>query len=133
MKNHEIKMGKKLIKPAKKSISKKKLRIALPLLQILSILPPKSREIIVKHLNTDACEILYTSVCNTLYNRDLLNKGELRIKLNPYKNNLRYIINENKKSNLRHKKLIQIGGNPLGLILGATLPILFNYLFKYKK
>jgi hypothetical protein len=116
------------------SITNKKLKKAFPLLKVLSKLPDQDRTTLIEYLNGDATNALCECVHNAINNRQISGRHQLCSKALRSKDDLRYISKNHTKSKQKHKlkKLIQVGGSPIGLILSAVLPLLASALFKKK-
>lgn len=100
-----------------------------PLLEVLSRLEESDRQIIVEFLNEAGCEGLTECVHNGLWSKAIdLDKRKL-IKTNLKKDEASYrcILKEG-CSKKRHKKLVEVGGGGLGLILKSVLPLLKDHL-----
>lgn len=111
----------------------KRLKETIPLIEILKELKPYQRQILIEHLDDNACNHL--EECLTT----VLKKG----KNSSYKKKIEHCVNENRKifdNILRRRKskkhqrklLARVGGNPLGFILSAALPLLVDLVTKKK-
>lgn len=111
----------------------KKLKETIPMLEILKELKPYQRQIIIEHLDDGACESLQE--CLTT----VLKKGQN----STYKKKISKCINENRKTfehilavkknkKNQRKLLARVGGNPLGFILSAAVPLLLDLVLKKK-
>lgn len=115
-----------------------KIKHHLPLLSVLQKLGANERQILVDHLDKDACDTL--QFCLT----KVLQEGKKRRK-KTQSNLMTKLVRENqsnfecilgvcgkKKKKLTHKQkrlaLAKIGGNPLALILSTAIPLLLNMI-----
>ena len=116
------------------NISRKKLSKLLPLLNLLKRLSSEERKVLVGYLNQEACDAICQCIHNSITNQDIASqhRQSLKRKTGGVKQTLRYLSNADKPLHLRQKKLSQIGGNPLGIILATVLPILTSFLFGKK-
>jgi hypothetical protein len=100
-----------------------------PLLEVLSRMGESDRQIVVEFLNEAGCEGLTECVHNGLWSKALDADKRKAIKTNLKKDaeHYRCILKEG-CSKKRHKKLVQVGGDGLGLILNSVLPLLKEHL-----
>jgi hypothetical protein len=117
------------------NIPRKKLTKLFPLLKLLTRLSSEERKALVGYINQEGCNAICQCIHNSITNQDIAsqNRRNLKQKTAGVKETLRYLSNASKPVHLRQKKLSQIGGNPLGIILATVLPILANFLFSKKK
>ena len=114
------------------AISKKKLEKSLPFLKLLSRVSDEDRVILIQHLNKDTCDVVCQCVHNTIKNPNILANDRQAIsqKIGSKKDIIRYLSDASRPVHVRQKKLSQLGGNPLGLILSVAIPLLIDFLFK---
>ena len=118
-------------KRAKKTISKQKLKKSLPFLQLLHDLSAKERELVLQYVNPEGCELICQCIHNSINNRQIpvATRATLVQGTGDIKDIFRYLSNKTKPVHLRQRKLTQVGGNPLGLILAGVLPLITHFLF----
>lgn len=109
-------------------LSKKTLHKAVPLIKLLLRLTNEDRQTILNYLNLEACSVLCECVHNAITNQDVTCRKDLSDKTKSEKENIRFIVKPVGKSSLKQKKLVQIGGTPLMMLLSVGLPLLANYL-----
>lgn len=106
----------------------------LPLLSVLRKLGQDERQIVVDHLDKNACNTLQFCLSKVLKEGKKSKKtAKLMTKLvRENKKNFETILGLGKKKKLSHKQkrlaLAKIGGNPLALILSTAVPLLLNML-----
>lgn len=100
----------------------------LPFLHVLKSLKARDRIIILAHLDDETRDSIYKTISQVLRSNKvpIQNKLYLRDKLKSHKDNLRYLINQKKSSTQKKKKLTQIGGSPLSVLLNTALPLMLN-------
>lgn len=127
-KNKKNKKGNKQVK----SISKKKLQHVLPMLDTLKKVSSKQRPILLSHFDDASCSAIYETVHNVIHNPKVNSKCQKRLKksLYPYKKDLRYLANKKHSNKSKKKRLIRMGGFPIGAVLSAAIPLLLNLLTK---
>jgi len=112
----------------------KRKNTALPLMQVLVGMTPAQRTIIVQHLNDEAQDMLLDSVKYVLQvapkKMNSERKNNLSGALKEHKCNLRYLCDHKRTVKLRRRRLRQMGGFPLGLILSTAIPMLLNLFTK---
>jgi hypothetical protein len=109
----------------------KKADIVLPLLQALyDIKPVNRRSILLNHLDDEACEMIYETIRNVVFNEDLPKNARTRLKKNlaPLKKDVLTLARGKGSSTLKKKKLVQMGGFPLGTILSIAVPFLVEFV-----
>jgi len=112
-----------------KKLSESKANVLIPFVKTLaSIKNPDHRCILMSHLDLDSCELIYETIFNVISNKSIpvKKRQQLQKVLQPHQNNLRYMANKNNKATLKKKRLTQIGGNPLGIILSTAIPLLLE-------
>lgn len=109
-------------------ISRKKLQTAYPLVKLLLRLNSQDRQHLLQYLNSEACDVICECIHNSITNKDLKCRKSLCEKTKSEKDTIRYLVNPKHKVDIKRKKLVQIGGNPLGLILSVALPLLAQFL-----
>jgi len=111
----------------------KKKQLLLPLMQSLMGMTPAQRTIILQHLDDHSQDMLIDTVQYVLQmGPKKLKKddaGNLSHLLKDHKCDLRYLCNHKKTVKLRRRRLKQMGGFPLGLVLSTAIPLLLS-LFK---
>jgi predicted nucleotide-binding protein (sugar kinase/HSP70/actin superfamily) len=120
--------------PKVKKLSKKKLTKVLPLLELLSRLPPKQRETAASYLNDEGCEAICECVHNSITNlsTNLATRTKFKQKTKASANILRFLANDKKSPAARRKKISQLGGSIIGLILSVAIPLLAGFLTRKK-
>lgn len=110
---------------ASKALSKKSL---IPLLHVLKSIKSSDRVIILAHLDDKTRDAIYKTVSQVLKSKKLpiQNRLHLRDKLNTFKTDFRYITSSNGCQSKKKKKLTQLGGNPLSLVLDNALPLMLD-------
>ena len=119
-------------KNKKNSRKRAKLQKVLPFLQAIKNLNPAHRSVLMNHLDDDSWDLLFQTVSNVISNPLIPGKRKLHLKrqLSRYKAPLRHIANKNASKSSRKKKMLQMGGNPLALILSTAIPLLLDILRK---
>jgi hypothetical protein len=117
---------------------KKKLKQLLPLLKTLQgVKTSDNRSILLSHLDDEACEALYETIYNVIANDKLgpKERKKLRKALWAHQEPIHFLTKNGKKftRKLKRKKLASMGGNPLGVILAAAIPLITNLLFKKRQ
>jgi hypothetical protein len=96
------------------------------LVDLLADMSPCDRKTIIPYLNEEGCKSIYECVNNALYNKDI--PAEKKRLIRKYLKNdvgcYRSLLKTNLHAKTKQKKLCQVGGRGLGLILEAVLPIL---------
>ena len=112
-------------------ITKRRLRKAYPLLDLLTRLKPADRTTLLEFLNKDGCNAIYKCLENGLYNERIpaSQRSLLASKLAGDKSALRDMISPRRAASTKQKRLVQSGG-AIGMILATVLPILANFLYK---
>ena len=120
--------GKKKIKRQRKQSRQKKLQNLLPMLQSLKKASPKNRGVLLSHMDNSSRQGLYETIHNVLYNPRIspTTQAQLKKKLYPYKNDLRYLSNSSKSNKERKKRLSRMGGFPWDTILSTAIPLLLS-------
>lgn len=109
--------------------SDKQRKTLLPLLNVLESLNSEDRVIVLAHLDDctrDALSNLIALVIRSSHIRGM-ERALLKNELEPYKNNIKYLVDsrfKNKKKKKDH--LIKIGGGPLLTVLQSGIPILLR-------
>ena len=108
----------------------RKKKVVLPLMQTLVGMTPSQRTIIMHHLDDtsqdmllDVVQYVLSSSENKLPKEKVQGLSEI---LSEHKCDLRYMCNNKKSCKLRRRKMKQMGGFPLGLVLSAAIPMLLN-------
>jgi glycosylphosphatidylinositol transamidase (GPIT) subunit GPI8 len=108
--------------------TKKHVKHCYPLLKVLKKIKGSDRQIILQHLDEEACESVRNCIYNALYNSDIGNTKILRKKLMSNQKELKDLAIKKKFSKRRRNQLVQVGGFPLGAILAAAIPILSSII-----
>ena len=113
-------------------MTKNQLRKIFPLLKVLNRLKPDDLTVILEFLNTRGCEAVCDCVKNAIHNQHISTKNKKKLKKRLVKDKQIYyrLIKGRKASKQKQKKLVQVGGSAVGLIISAVLPVLAQYLFK---
>ena len=122
----------------------KSIKHHLPLLSVLQNLATYDRQILVDHLDKDACDALRFCLTKVLQEGKKKNKNKKKKKktdsnlitklVRGNQNNFEQILGlgTKKKKNLSYKQkglaLAKIGGNPLAFILSSAIPLLLNLI-----
>ena len=106
----------------------KQKKIILPLLNVLKKLPQDERVILMSHLDDVTRDAIYTAIASVLRSSEvpLRKRLFLKTKLEPYKDDLRFLADERKSGKLKKKRLVQLGGAPIGHVLKTAIPLLLN-------
>lgn len=98
------------------------------LIDVLASLEPEERETIIPYLNEDGCKSIYECVHNALYNKDIPAEKRRQIKQHLKKDEgcYRSLLKTNLHAKTKQKKLCQVGGKSLGILLDAVLPLLIE-------
>lgn len=114
-------------------MSKKHMKNHIPLLHTLNQLTNDQRQIIIDHLDPAACASLTNCVAV------VLKKGKQKLKsskkkaclkrcVHSYKPQFSAILSPSTSVQGRQRALARVGGNPLGFILSAALPIVLEHV-----
>jgi len=112
-----------------KKLSTARASVLIPFVKSLaSIKNHDHRCILMSHLDYDSCELIYEVIYNVISNKSIPPKKREQLQkiLHPHQNNLRYMASKKKKPALKKKRLTQIGGNPLAIILSTAIPLLMQ-------
>ena len=106
----------------------RKPRAVLPFLQTLMGMTPAQRTIILGHIDDKSYEMLYDTVMYVLTTgrRKLSDDDGEKVRrlLGEHKCDLRYLCNHKKAKTLKKKRLMRMGGFPLGVIVSTAIPLL---------
>ena len=110
----------------------KKIRVLLPLLQVLKEVRPDQRVILMAHFDDKTRDSLYETITNVLRSEKVPfdKRLFLKSKLASYKSDLRYLSNKSKSPTQKRRKLSQIGGGPMSHVLKLAIPLLLNLYAK---
>jgi hypothetical protein len=98
-------------------------------LEVLSRLASNDRQVVVEFLNEVGCEALTECVHNGLWSKAVDGDKRKAIKSNLKKDEGHYrCILKQGCAKKRQKKLVEVGGDGLGLILNSVLPLLKEHL-----
>ena len=109
-------------------LTNQKLRKLYPLLKVLEKTPDEEKSHIINSLNEDAILALCECVHNALSNQNVANRQKLCRGTKQYSSELRYIAHGRSNPRQKCKKLVQVGGGAIGLILSAVIPLLTNLI-----
>lgn len=106
--------------------------IVVPLMQALKKMTPTQRTIILAHLDDKTHATLCDVVSRVVKSKSIPKKRSksLKKRLAPYKADFRFVTSAKNSAKAKKKRLVQMGGNPLALILGTALPLLLNLFRK---
>jgi len=109
-------------------------KIALPFLTTLKSVRPAQRTIMLSHLDNPSCEIVCQAIGNALHNTVIspVERTDLKNSCAQYKTLLRYLSRPSGSIEWKKKKLPQLGGQPLEMILSSVIPLLMRRLTKQK-
>jgi hypothetical protein len=112
---------------------RKVLKKALPVLNVLKSLRSDKLVVLLPHLDDTIQSVLCECIRNCLHNKKISQRKrqQLKKKLATHKHICRYL--SGCTSIKKQKKLLPQVGGGLGLILGAALPLLANFLFPKSK
>lgn len=100
----------------------------IPLLNVLKSLKSTDRVIILAHLDDNTRDDLYLTIESVLQSDKVPFEARIKLqkKLSPHKEQLRHIVDKSVSKQVKKKKLNQLGGNPLKLILNSALPLMLG-------
>ena len=100
----------------------------IPLLNVLKSLSSNDRIIILAHLDDETRDLLYLTISSVLRSEKVPIETRLKLKkkLLPHKAKFRVVTRQDASSQLRKKKLHQLGGSPLKLMIDTALPLMLN-------
>ncbi len=104
-------------------------KVILPLLGVLKNLKAADRIIILAHLDDLSRDSLYETINRVLSQSSPLpssKKKLLKKKLWPHRDDLRYLTSQKKSNREKKRRLVHMGGNPLGYLLKTAVPLLLN-------
>lgn len=103
---------------------------AYPMLELLSRLEEEDRMKLIPFLNQTGCEGIYECIHNGLRSKlvDLGRRKEIKRTLKSDADIYRCILKNELCSAKKQKKLTQVGGKGLGLLLKSVLPLLSEHL-----
>lgn len=106
----------------------------VPLMKIIKKLNNDEKRVLVKHLDGKSIECLSCVFRNAIANPTLSEEQQkhLRQKLWDKRNDVRFIANTKKSTDAKRRRLSQLGGNLLGLIIGQLLPLVTSLLTSKK-
>jgi hypothetical protein len=118
--------------PPRRRYGKKYLQDILPFIHTFKTLRPAQRVILLAHLDDKSCNLLCECCANVLHNSKIPTAKRKRLSkaLLPHKAALRQLVHPSGSLTAKRKKLYQLGGGPLSLILGTALPLLVDLLRK---
>ena len=82
----------------------------------------------MSHLDDVSRDALYETINKVLTSNSvpLRKRQYLKSKLMPFKNDLRFLADRRKSSTFKKKKLTQMGGAPMGVLLRTAVPLMLN-------
>jgi hypothetical protein len=100
------------------------------LVDLLAGLEPEERTALLPFLNEAGCESIYTCVHNALHNKDIskAKRSEIRRHLKKDEGCYRSLLKTDLHAKVKQKKLCQVGGKSLGILLNAVLPLMIKSL-----
>ena len=106
----------------------KQKKVLLPLLAILKSMKPTDRVILMSHLDDVSRDALYETINKVLTSTSVppSKRRYLKTKLMPFKSDLRFLADRRKSTTSKKKKLTQMGGAPMGVVLRTAVPLLLN-------
>lgn len=105
----------------------------LPLLGVLKSLKPADRVIVLSHLDDITRDRLYETINHVLSTASPLpaaKKTLLKKRLWKHRDDLRFVTDARKRAGERRKRLLQMGGAPMGYLLKTAVPLLLNLYSK---
>lgn len=109
-------------------LSKKRINELVPLLNALKCVNSKDRIILLAHLDDKTRDDLYLTITSVLRSNKLPieTKLALKKKLHPHKDSLRCLITKGESKDIKKKKLAQIGGSPMKILLNTAVPLMLG-------
>ena len=109
-------------------VSLKRKKEVIPLLNVLKSMNSTDRIIILAHLDDKTRDDLYLTIDSVLKSEKVPIQAKLNLhkKLHHHKGHLKQLTNKTISKQTKKKKLIQIGGNPLKIILNVALPLMLD-------
>lgn len=100
----------------------------IPLLNVLKTLKSSDRIIILAHLDEETRDALYLTIASVLRSNKVPIEAKLKLKkkLSPHKKTLRHLICETSSEQSKKKKLTQLGGGPMKLLIDTALPLMLD-------
>ena len=115
------KMGKTL-----QSMSRKRKR-SIALLHVLHQMTPGNRQIILDHLNSEAVNAVIGCLLCVLKNKNKVGQSTtLTSCISSHSKHIGRLLSSKASDKTKKRKLAQFGGNPLGLIISAAIPLLMS-------
>lgn len=114
--------------PSLRSPHQKIIRQLLPMLQVLKQMKASDRIILLSHLDDYSKDAIQKTISHVLTSDAVpRRKRKLLIdKLAPYKKRIMYLNSPRASSVGKRKTVVQLGGDPLGYVLNAALPLFVN-------
>lgn len=111
---------------------KNKMSKIYPILHLLGRLDSEDRSNLIPFLSQDACEGIYECIHNGLKNKSIQidHRKALRNGLKKNADILRCIIDPKSCDKTKKKKLVQVGGDGIGLIVKTVLPYMAQQLLQ---
>jgi len=111
-------------------MNKKCLQSVLPVLKVLTNLKAEDRQIILPYLTEKVIDAIYECIYNATTNNEMSIEKRKEVKKHTIndKEIYRYLLKPKTNPKKRQKKLHQIGGGSLGVILKTVVPELESIL-----
>ena len=106
----------------------KQKKVLLPLLNTLKSLKPDQRVILLSHLDDKTRDQLYETINAVMTSESVPMRKRLflKSKLSPFKTDFRFLTNRRAAPASKKRRLLQMGGAPMGVILRTAVPLLLN-------
>jgi SOS response regulatory protein OraA/RecX len=104
-------------------------KLVLPLLGILKKLNSADRVIILSHLDNVSRDKLYETINHVLSKKSALpevKKKQLKKKLWNFRADLRFLSHKSRSPKEKRRRLLQMGGGPMGYVIKTAIPLLLN-------
>ena len=113
-------------------MKKNKYLNACVLVDHLARIELEERTALIQFLNDRGCENIYQCVHNALYNKDIspAKRKEIRRHLKKDEGCYRSLLKTDVHEKTKQKKLCQVGGKSLGILLNAVLPLMRRKLIQ---
>lgn len=107
---------------------KRDLERLLPLLSVLRSVSPEKRVILLSHFDDATRDAICRAVTFTLTTERLSKSTRKRLKqrLEPYREDFRYIIRPKGSPPGKRRRLLQVGAGPMNHVIRAAIPLLLN-------
>ena len=106
----------------------KQKKVLLPLLNTLKSLKSDQRVILLSHLDDKTRDQLYETINAVMTSPSVPMRKRLflKSKLSPFKTDFRFLVNRRAAPASKKRRLLQMGGAPMGVILRTAVPLLLN-------